>query len=49
MLNRKITVMAPNETYGATAVDIDGAGRLIVEQDTGELQILSAGEISVNV
>ena len=49
MLGKTISVIAPNETYEALAVDIDEAGRLIVKKNTGEWQTLSAGEISVRM
>ena len=49
MLGRNITVITGGESYSATAVDIDDTGRLIVRIGDGELQTLSAGEISISV
>jgi len=47
ILGNTITVLAPNETYEAKAIDIDSMGHLIVLRNTGEQEILSTGEISI--
>ena len=47
MIGEKIMVIGMGESYGAKAIDIDDAGRLIVENSSGELIFLSSGEISV--
>ena len=48
MLGKNITVYSTNETYEATAIDIDEAGRLIVQKQNGETCALFAGEISLS-
>ena len=47
MLGKEINVITPNETYVATATDIDSDAHLIVTLQNGEKRILSAGEISI--
>ena len=47
MLGEKITVTGVNESFEAIAVDIDDIGRLEVRKSTGEMLILSAGEVSI--
>jgi BirA family biotin operon repressor/biotin-[acetyl-CoA-carboxylase] ligase len=47
MLGKKISVVGPEGTYRATAVDIDDTGRLIVQTEGGETRVLSSGEISI--
>lgn len=46
-LGEKITVTAPNQTYEATALDIDESGRLLVRMPDGEILPLSSGEVRV--
>lgn len=46
-LGEKITVTQGNESYTATAVDIDEQCHLIVRTSDGELKTLSSGEISI--
>ena len=47
MLGKKVFVVGAQETYEATAIDIDQDGRLIVKKESGEVQSLYAGEISI--
>lgn len=47
MLGEEILVSQMNETYAATAIDIDNIGRLIVKKASGEILHLSSGEVSV--
>ena len=47
MLGEKITVIQGENEYKATAVDIDGAGHLIVDNENGEKITLFSGEISI--
>lgn len=42
-----VTGAGVTEPYEATAVDIDGAGRLVVKKDNGETLSLSSGEIRI--
>ena len=46
-LGERVTVHTAKGSYPATAIDIDGEGRLIVERDDGLRQALESGEISV--
>jgi BirA family biotin operon repressor/biotin-[acetyl-CoA-carboxylase] ligase len=48
MLGTDITVMQGNESYTATALDIDEKGRLIVRNQSGETKALSSGEIKIS-
>lgn len=47
MLGKKITVMQGQTIYKATALDMDSAGRLIIEKENGETVSLSSGEIRI--
>ncbi len=47
LLGRRITVTVPNETYEATAIDIDINGHLIIRKDSGEVIGLSSGKVSI--
>ena len=47
VVGKPVTVHGINETYDATAVDIDAKGALIVEKPTGERFVLNSGEVSV--
>lgn len=47
MLGEEILVSQMNETYIATAIDIDDIGRLIIKRDSGEILPLSSGEITI--
>jgi len=47
MLGKKIMVAGSDESYEATAIDIDDSGRLIVQKETGETVSLFSGEISI--
>lgn len=47
LLGNRITVIKPNETYGAIAIDIDTDGQLIVQKDNCEIAALSSGEVSI--
>ncbi|MCM1306542.1 MAG: biotin--[acetyl-CoA-carboxylase] ligase [Bacteroides sp.] len=49
LIGRKITVIKPSCERSATAIDIDGDCRLIVEYEGGERETLSAGEVSLRV
>ena len=48
-LGEEITVTQGNESYQATAVDIDSMCHLIVETPDGELKTLCSGEISIKL
>lgn len=48
VLNRKVTVLAPEGDYRAVAKDIDKKGHLIVEREGKEIS-LSSGEVSVRL
>ena len=48
-LGEKITVTQGNESYTATAVDIDEQCHLTVKTSDGELKTLSSGEISIKL
>ena len=45
VLGKKITVIQNQEEFGATAVDIDAAGHLMVKKESGETIALVSGEI----
>jgi BirA family biotin operon repressor/biotin-[acetyl-CoA-carboxylase] ligase len=49
MLGEIITVTstATNQSYQATALDIDNTGQLIIKKESGEIATLSSGEISI--
>lgn len=47
LLGQRITVTVPNETYEATAIDVDINGHLIIRKDIGEVIGLSSGKISI--
>lgn len=47
MLGKKITVTQGKAVYKAVALDVDSAGRLIVEKENGEIISLTSGEIRV--
>jgi BirA family biotin operon repressor/biotin-[acetyl-CoA-carboxylase] ligase len=47
MLGKTVLVVGAGEAYEAAAVDIDGAGRLMVKRDDGEIRSLNFGEISI--
>jgi len=47
MLGNRITVKSRNETFEATALDIDESCRLIVQKTDGGRLALSSGEVSV--
>ena len=49
MLGREVTVLQGENTFPATAVDIDSLGRLCLRKPSGEMLTLSAGEISLRV
>ena len=48
LLQREVTVLAPEGDYRAIVKDIDKKGHLIVERDGREL-VLSSGEVSVRL
>ncbi len=48
-LGEEITVLTPDGSYKATAVDIDSDCRLTVRNADGELKTLGSGEISVRI
>lgn len=47
VIGEKINVITPNQTYLATAIDINDNGNLIVKNDSNEEIILNSGEISI--
>jgi len=47
MIGKRVVITGLNETFEATAIDIDDIGRLIVKKDNGEIISLSAGEVSL--
>ena len=49
ILGKEITVLEPNESYSAKAIDIDEDCRLIIQTDNGTKKTLSNGEISVRL
>jgi biotin-(acetyl-CoA carboxylase) ligase len=49
MLERRIEVYSSSERYEAVAKDVDAAGHLLVQKDSGELCVLMAGEISIKI
>ncbi len=49
MLGKGIIVSSANETYEATAIDIDEALRLIVKKTDGRISVLSSGEVHVRL
>lgn len=48
-LGQKITVHSPQETYAATALDINQSGHLVVLKDDGTHETLFSGEISIRL
>lgn len=46
-LGEKVLVNGWNESYNATALDIDESGHLLVQKEDGSVENLSCGEISV--
>jgi BirA family biotin operon repressor/biotin-[acetyl-CoA-carboxylase] ligase len=48
MLGSLVTVSGMGEPFEATALDIDGTGRLIVKKGDGEVISLFAGEVSLS-
>lgn len=47
MLNQEITVFQGKNQYKAKAIDLNNRGNLIVQNEQGETQELSSGEISI--
>jgi len=47
VIGREITVLRGDERYSAVAMDIDGAGSLIVQRADGVIETLHSGEISL--
>lgn len=47
VLGKKITVIQNQEEFGATAMDIDSAGHLLVKKENGEIIALVSGEIRI--
>jgi len=47
MLGKKIKVMNAQESYSATALDIDQNARLIVQKQDGTVVTVSSGEVSL--
>ena len=47
MLGQEVIVSQVNETYKATALDIDETGHLIIQKESGEVLCMSSGEISI--
>ena len=46
-LGQKVEVRGLRESYPATALDIDGEGRLLVQKEDGTTAALNSGEISI--
>lgn len=46
-LNQEVKVVAPDETYVGTAVDIDNDGLLMVKRQDGKLTKVVAGDVSI--
>jgi len=46
-LNRPVKVIGPNETISGVFRDVDVAGSALIEQNTGEIAVVSAGEFSL--
>lgn len=49
ILGMNITVAQNKETYIARALNINNQGHLIVQRQSGEIEILSSGEVSVSL
>ncbi len=49
VIGRRVYVLRGDESYPATAVDIDDGGSLIVRTDEGETRTLRSGEISIKL
>ena len=47
MLGQEVTVIQGEESYKATAIDIDSRGHLIVKNEHGDVIALSSGEIHI--
>ncbi len=47
MLGKEVMVYQVNESYKATAIDVDDIGQLIIRNESGKVLSLSSGEISV--
>lgn len=47
LIGEKVTVFQGEQTFFATALDINDSGHLIVRADDGELLTLSSGEVSI--
>ena len=47
LIGQMVRVVNGNTTYDAYVLDVDDAGRLIVKKDTGEVEKLFCGEVSV--
>ena len=49
VIGKRVTFIKNGKSVSATAVDTDGCCRLIVKHDSGELEALSTGEVSVRI
>ena len=49
VLGKQIEVIYPDRKEAATALDIDGEGRLVVRDSLGNLKLLYSGEISIKI
>lgn len=49
LLGKTVTVLSGNESYEATAIDIDDDGGLIVKLRSGHTKTLKSGEVSVRL
>ena len=47
LIGKDLTVIKPNCTYPATAIEIDDSARLVVKLPNGETEALDSGEVSV--
>lgn len=47
ILGQRVTVFEGQKSYGATAIDIDANGHLIIQKEEGDIVSLSSGEVSI--
>lgn len=47
VIGKELTVITPITSYTATALDVDKNGGLIIMDDTGKLNTLNSGEVSI--
>ena len=49
LLGKSVTVLSGNDSYEATATDIDDDGGLVVKLKSGQIKTLKSGEVSVRL